>query len=158
MKQFLTKLKNKKMYVPLLILSAVSAIYLFSVKTPPQNPDSAPTPLSPPELLLLNVSPPEGDQITIWDNFAVEYMFNQPVDAKTIKYTVSPFIETKVFSSPDNKVIYISPSSDWKKRVIYQIRITDLKTLADPNLSLSQPSVHEFQVIESPKDLNIMSQ
>jgi hypothetical protein len=138
-------LSRHKWLMVLLPLSLISLVYLFLPGQPPTK-STLPSALSQ-GLQLLYISPPEGDQVTVWGNFALELKFNQPVNPDSLVFTITPSIDLKITPSSDKQLIYLSPSSDWKKNTVYRLKVSSIKSLTDE--LLTSETIHEFRVLDS---------
>jgi len=104
-------------------LLLIVIFYLVSSNTPTQN------------LGLVSTVPSNGELDSPWSTEPVEFVFNSPVDVKTLSYTVIPATRTKVAEQQNLSTITIVPLEGWDDSVEYKIEIDDsLKSLRGEKL------------------------
>lgn len=121
------KMIKKILIVTTIILALIVIISLvfFGRKDPQSNITIAPTKI-PSKLTVISVNPPQNklQEVTVIAPIAIT--FNQELDPTSIRYQITPFIDTEV--KIDQNSITFTPKTSWVLGQETQITITNLKS------------------------------
>lgn len=90
---------------------------------------------SPGDIELLSIDPQPPTIKSPWSTEPITFIFDQPINVETVKYTVSPPIETKVTQTGRLNEFSIVPLTGWDDGREYTINISeDLQSLSGGKL------------------------
>lgn len=89
-----------------------------------------------PELSLLSVNPPPPSFESIWSTELITISFSEPINPKTLEYSVSPNIQTRpTFQASASNSFSVLPLSGWTENQAYTIVISKkLKAVSGTSL------------------------
>ena len=145
--------KNPKFTALLFVVFIISILFfalyksLYSVSPYFRRGGSTPTFLKgKEELQLVQFEPDQGERVTIDAASATGFVFNKPVDEKTLNVNVSPNIKVtkRVYNEKQNEV-WVFPSKQlWQSDVTYTITISEGLQSKDGTAILKKPVSYSF--------------
>jgi len=131
-------LKKYRLVIVLTAVFLLIAGFLLLKKT--QSPAPSPTP-TPAPLQLIQFYPPQGEQEVAVPLVTLSYTFSAPVDPSTANIIVTPFVGFELSTDASGKILYITPTSEWKYDIQYKVTIT---ISSKERVALSSPVEHSF--------------
>lgn len=131
--------RNNRQYAYVLgFLIVVLVIYVFDLNRLTNVP-TAPSPytIKQSKLDLVSATPPSRQASTFDPYEAVWMEFTEPVDASTLRYSISPTLEFNIVHQEDDpKLIKFVPrGTGWIPRAEYTLKITALRTIEGDSLT-----------------------
>lgn len=125
-------LKANKLKVAFILLVALILIAIFALI----RKKSRITEVPQRHLTVLATNPLSGDLASIWPTVKIKFTFNELIDPDTIKYSVSPYLKTRIIAEerPSNsfEILSLEPL---KEGVEYKFTITKtIKSLKGLNM------------------------
>ncbi|HJX59336.1 MAG TPA: Ig-like domain-containing protein [Patescibacteria group bacterium] len=131
-------LKKYRFVILLIAIFLLIAAFLLVKKN--QSPAPSPTP-TPTPLQLVQFYPSQGEQEIAVPLVALAYTFSTPVDSSTANIIISPFVGFELSTDASGKILYITPTAEWKYDTLYKVTIT---ISSKEGVTLSTPVEHSF--------------
>jgi len=107
----------------LLILILFIGFQIYAMKIRPSIYPKKPVETSKP-LILLNITPPSGENDLMFPGTAIQFMFDAPLDISTAQVSITPYLNISVeLGLYDDNVLIVRPIDQWKYDVEYTIII-----------------------------------
>lgn len=131
-------LKKYRLVLALAAIFLLVVFFLFIKRS--QTPPPSPVP-TPPPLRLMQLYPSQGEQEIAVPLVTLTYTFSTPVDPATANIIITPFVGFELSTDASGKILYITPTSEWKYDIQYKVAIT---VNSKEGVGLSAPVEHSF--------------
>ena len=135
MKAFLKKYRLVLILFVIFLL-AVSFLLIKRAQAPAPSPTPTPAPLK-----LIQFYPPQGEQEIAVPLVTLSYTFSAQVDPSSANIVVTPFVGFELSTDATGKILYITPTSEWKYNTEYKVTIN---INSKEGVALSSPVEHSF--------------